>query len=813
MTVAMKKPLFASGVIAATLAVNSAIAFTVGVDLVPVSTTFDDFNDGIDTATNFSNASTGGETGGVASVVVGPGAPDPQVQFLSPAAINPFSVDDFPFFRLMARGPGAGGQVFPLPPSGATVVGYGNGPNFAESRLTFVTPGPNGAGLRIDPTNSGGAGPESYEFDYVHLDQYPTVSLGEFDRDGGQDGWIIAGNGHVVNAAATAATSALAGTTAGVDPILQRSALNVDTSAYQTIEIRLAVDPLSNSRFEFFWGTNTFPGPAGGQSVAITAELVRDGEFHTYRFDMSDEPAWDGTLNLLRLDPLADADAGSGRSFAIDYVRVISGAGVLDSDQDGVPDNVETDTDLFLGPRDVGSDPFDPDSDDDSFDDGEELLAGTNPNDDTDFPTGSFDGYALSPAVYVIGEAITPNLPVVSGSTLVSTSITPALPAGLEIDDENGEIRGTPTAVSPATVYTITGEFASGAIDTFDLTLEVSNPALIGYSASPATYTRHLQIVPNTPILLGEAPVAFSIAPALPDGLEFDTGTGEISGTPNGFGGPDEFLVTAFYDTEPDSTFDLTITVEAAPLLAVDPADLIGDFVPLGEFNNDGDLEGWLVGGRGDPHSASVSGGLATFATNPIQFPEPGGGDDPQFTRTGLGLDVAGNPSVILEIRVRQNEGAPQPIEFFWGDGSGGPSPSNSFVIPAAQVPDDNDFHVFQIDMTGVFVDPVNVIRLDPGNLAGRSFDFDYVRLGSVALPEPPRITAITQNFLGEFEITWTSQEGKTYDLEASADLGGWSALNTEPIAASPGSETTTFPDVTSPGLVRRYYRVIELAP
>ncbi|MFT5110654.1 MAG: hypothetical protein ACI9UA_006310, partial [Pseudoalteromonas tetraodonis] len=507
------------------------------------------------------------------------------------------------------------------------------------------------------------------------------------------------------------------------------------------------------------------------------------------------------------------ADAANGRRFSIDYVRAISGAGAIDSDGDGLPDNIESESLTYVGLRDTGSDPSLADTDEDGFDDGVEVLAGTNPVDDQDFPTGSIDDYTNSPAVYVINEMITPNLPIVTGSNLISTSITPALPAGLEIDDEIGEIRGTPTEVSPPIAYTITGRFASGATDVFNLTLEVTNPRLTGYSASPATYARNTPITPNSPQFLGTAPVSYSVSPALPDGLIFDTVSGEITGTPTGFGGPDDYLITAFYNATPDSTLPLSITINATPILSVDLGNPITEFTPLGEFNNDGDLEGWIVGGRGEPHSASVSGGLATFATNPIQFPDAGGGDDPQFSRVGLDLSTAGGAHTILEIRMRQNQSPPQEVQFFWGDASGGPSPQNQTIIRSADIPDDNDFHVFQILMEGVFVGPIRQLRLDPGNLANTSFDFDYIRLGSLSLSEPPRVTTIGFNFLDEIEITWTSQEGKFYDLDASDDLSAWARINNAAISASPGSETTTFPDVTSPAIPRRYYRVVELAP
>ena len=109
---------------------------------------------------------------------------------------------------------------------------------------------------------------------------------------------------------------------------MQRAGLNIDTNIYDTIEVRIAFDPASNSRFEIFWGTNTFPGPAGGQSVVMLNELIRDGNLHTYRIDMSDEAAWDGNLNILRIDPLADADAAAGRNFSIDYIRLLEGSAI-----------------------------------------------------------------------------------------------------------------------------------------------------------------------------------------------------------------------------------------------------------------------------------------------------------------------------------------------------------------------------------------------------------------------------------------------------------------------------------------------------
>ncbi len=52
-----------------------------------------------------------------------------------------------------------------------------------------------------------------------------------------------------------------------------------------------------------------------------------------------------------------------------------------DTDNDGIPDGFETDTGSFLDENHTGTDPQDPDSDDDGLDDGEEVLThGTDPN-------------------------------------------------------------------------------------------------------------------------------------------------------------------------------------------------------------------------------------------------------------------------------------------------------------------------------------------------------------------------------------------------------------------------------------------------
>jgi hypothetical protein len=57
-----------------------------------------------------------------------------------------------------------------------------------------------------------------------------------------------------------------------------------------------------------------------------------------------------------------------------------------DDDGDGLLDTVETNTGVFAGASDTGTSAVDADSDDDGFNDGDEVAAGSDPNDDQSLP-------------------------------------------------------------------------------------------------------------------------------------------------------------------------------------------------------------------------------------------------------------------------------------------------------------------------------------------------------------------------------------------------------------------------------------------
>jgi len=71
---------------------------------------------------------------------------------------------------------------------------------------------------------------------------------------------------------------------------------------------------------------------------------------------------------------------------------------ITDTDGDGLPDWMETNTGVYVSEHDTGTDPNNPDTDGDGFDDGVEVRRGTDPNDPNDFPRAKtdFDGDGIS---------------------------------------------------------------------------------------------------------------------------------------------------------------------------------------------------------------------------------------------------------------------------------------------------------------------------------------------------------------------------------------------------------------------------------
>jgi hypothetical protein len=166
-------------------------------------------------------------------------------------------------------------------------------------------------------------------------------------------------------------------------------------------------------------------------------------------------------------------------------------------------------------------------------------------------------GSALAPVV-----PFGPTAAVAAGLTSpVTFSVSPALPTGLALDPSTGALSGVPAAAASGD-FTVTATDGTGAKATGTLTLSV------GGSLTPAiqslTGTVGQNVTSQAMSATGmRAPVSYSIAPAAPGGMLFDSATGVLSGIPttpvlNGI-----FTITATDAGGARSTASLSLTVSS----------------------------------------------------------------------------------------------------------------------------------------------------------------------------------------------------------------------------------------------------------
>lgn len=177
--------------------------------------------------------------------------------------------------------------------------------------------------------------------------------------------------------------------------------------------------------------------------------------------------------------------------------------------------------------------------------------------------------YSANPASYISGSAITPNTPTHGGGEVSSFIVSPELPQGLSLDPDTGVISGNPSAITPASLYTVQAGNADGNC-TAQLSIAVSGPppTSLSYTTNPAVYLRTTAISPNVPIHGGGPVASYTVSPALPAGLSLNALTGIITGTPTVSTPAATYTVTAS-NAYGSTSADLSITV-----LSLAPTDL-----------------------------------------------------------------------------------------------------------------------------------------------------------------------------------------------------------------------------------------------
>ncbi|SDD45768.1 Galactose oxidase, central domain [Cupriavidus sp. YR651] len=232
--------------------------------------------------------------------------------------------------------------------------------------------------------------------------------------------------------------------------------------------------------------------------------------------------------------------------------------------------------------------------------------------------------------IYAAGVPIVPETTSNSGGAISQCTVSPPLPPGLSLDPQNCTISGTPTGVSHATVYTITGGNAAGSAST-RVEIEVKDvpvaPDGLDYLDRSVIYPTNAPITPNTPISTGGEITQYSVSPALPAGLAIDPQTGIISGIPTAVTAPAVYTVTGANSVD---SVEAQLTIEVAAL-AVPPTGFV--YVdPLPEY---------IVGVSIVYNEPVYSGGEATqFSISPAL---PAGLS--LNTQTG---EISGTPTVEL---------------------------------------------------------------------------------------------------------------------------------------------------------------------
>ncbi|MEO8429291.1 MAG: hypothetical protein ABI651_19545, partial [Verrucomicrobiota bacterium] len=107
--------------------------------------------------------------------------------------------------------------------------------------------------------------------------------------------------------------------------------------------------------------------PARVQSIVVNVQMFNKNTIYLGSFD-----------NIQFLGP--ERAESSGTEFAIYTSANDTSPGQADTDGDGLPDVFETGTGVYVSPTNTGTNPNKVDTDGDGQTDGQELLAGTNPN-------------------------------------------------------------------------------------------------------------------------------------------------------------------------------------------------------------------------------------------------------------------------------------------------------------------------------------------------------------------------------------------------------------------------------------------------
>jgi hypothetical protein len=172
------------------------------------------------------------------------------------------------------------------------------------------------------------------------------------------------------------------------------------------------------------------------------------------------------------------------------------------------------------------------------------------------------------------GQEVTSFRPVIGsgGYGTLTYSISPSLPSGLSFNSVTGAITGTPTVPLDATNFTVTVSDQNVPPQTSSKTFSLTVIALPQVFATQLISSQSLSV--NTPFNSftpvagsgGFGALTYSISPALPSGLSFNTSTGLISGIATSLLSQTSFTVTVTDSGSQTASASFNLTVVTIPI-------------------------------------------------------------------------------------------------------------------------------------------------------------------------------------------------------------------------------------------------------
>ncbi len=145
---------------------------------------------------------------------------------------------------------------------------------------------------------------------------------------------------------------------------------------------------------------------------------------------------------------------------------------------------------------------------------------------------------------FVVGNLITPLSPSING-TVESYSISPILDNGLVFSSSSGIISGTPALAQSSKEYTISASNSGGSVTfKFSMVIIPIAPSNLSYQSNSITGKLGTPLSPLIPSINGGV-TSYSISPTFNNGLDLNTATGVISGTPTYTQSIKNYIITA----------------------------------------------------------------------------------------------------------------------------------------------------------------------------------------------------------------------------------------------------------------------------